>query len=81
MKLRENCEGSGQMKKIWKKLLAGILCSTLLLGQGAGLVYAEENVEENMEEHTEEESEENTEEYTEKTLQKIRKKLLRSGDK
>ena len=53
------------MKKIWKKLLAGILCSTLLLGQGAGLVYAEENVEENMEEHTEEESEENTEEYTE----------------
>lgn len=56
------------MKKIWKKLLAGILCSTLLLGQGAGLVYAEENVEENMEEHTEEESEENTEEYTEEDI-------------
>ena len=53
------------MKKIWKKLLAGILCSTLLLGQGTGLVYAEENVEENTEEHIEEDSEENTEEYTE----------------
>lgn len=53
------------MKKIWKKLLAGILCSTLLLGQGTGLVYAEENVEENTEEDIEEESEENTEEYTE----------------
>lgn len=56
------------MKKIWKKLLAGILCSTLLLGQGSGLVYAEENVQENTEEHTEEESEENTEEYTEEDI-------------